>query len=101
LGAGVILDLTPSAAPVIPAKLVLCESGGAGIQSVGRGSQDLADWIPASAEMTVSRSTRVLRMTMDAINSKLNERTTNVIENKGPAWKTSGLSLYVYENKHT
>jgi len=100
LGTGVILDLTLSAAPLIPAKLVLRESGGAGIRSVGRGSQDPADWIPASAAMTVSCSTRVLRMTMVAINSKFNERTTNVIENKGPAWRPLGL-CYEYISTDT
>jgi hypothetical protein len=39
--------------------------------------------------------------TMVAIDSKLKKQSLNVFENKGPEWKTSGLSLYVYENKHT
>jgi hypothetical protein len=33
--------------------------------------------------------------------SKLNERTGNVSENKGPLWKTGGRSWYVYENTST
>jgi hypothetical protein len=61
----------------------------------------LADWISASAGMTVSRSARVLQMTMVPVTLKLNERTANVIENKGPAWKTCGLGLYAYGNKRT
>jgi hypothetical protein len=34
-------------------------------------------------------------------NSFLTERSLNVIENKGPLWKTWGRSLNVYENKYT
>jgi hypothetical protein len=36
-----------------------------------------------------------------ANSSKLNERTGNVYENKGPAWKTRGQSVYVFENAGT
>ena len=31
--------------------------------------------------------------------SELNERPVNVLGNKGPLWKTRGLSRYVFENK--
>jgi hypothetical protein len=34
-------------------------------------------------------------------NLKMNERYGNVYENKGPLWKTWGLSRNVYENKGT
>ena len=37
--------------------------------------------------------------TMVAMTLKVNERTTNVIENKGPVLKAFGLGLYVYENQ--
>jgi len=51
--------------------------------------------------MTVSRSARVLRMTMVAMNLEVIEKSLNVIENKGPVWKPFGISQYVYENKGT
>jgi len=32
---------------------------------------------------------------------KVNKRAVNVIENKGPIWKTRRQSENLYENKHT
>jgi len=40
-----------------------------------------------------------LRFPTTVVTLKMLQRCVNVIENKGPLWKTQGLSGNVYENK--
>jgi hypothetical protein len=59
--------------------------------------------ITASREHDTARHDHKSAVRGEARNnsSKINERRTNVYENKGPVWETSGQSRNVIENKTT